>query len=110
MTESEFNDKVDATLETIEEMLDEAETDLDYVTTGGVLTVICENRSQIIFTRQPPLKQLWVATRNGGFHFDFNEDQGQWLRDSDGASLSEVLAAAFADQAGENLDFSALAG
>ena len=51
MTESEFNDKVDATLEAIEEMLDEAETDLDYVTSGGVLTVICENHTQIIFTR-----------------------------------------------------------
>lgn len=109
MTESEFMTQVDETLEQIEEVLDDAEGDLDYEGQGGMMTVTCENGSQIIFTRQPPVKQLWVATRNGGFHFDYNTDQSQWLRDSDGASLSEVLTAAFADQAGETLDFSSLA-
>ncbi|MGE4417790.1 MAG: iron donor protein CyaY, partial [Marinobacterium sp.] len=62
-----------------------------------------ENGSQIIFTRQPPVKQLWVATRNGGFHFD--HDGEQWLRDTDGATLAEVLVGAFAEQAGESFDF-----
>ncbi len=109
MTESEFMDQVDETLEQIEEVLDEAESDLDYESQGGMMTVSCENGSQIIFTRQPPLKQLWVATRNGGFHFDYHEDQGQWLRDSDAAELGQVLTSAFAEQAGETLDFSALA-
>ncbi len=109
MTESEFMDQVDETLEQIEEVLDAAESDLDYESQGGMMTVSCENGSQIIFTRQPPLKQLWVATRNGGFHFDFNEDKGQWLRDSDAAELGQVLTSAFAEQAGETLDFSSLA-
>jgi CyaY protein len=103
MTESEFMSRVDATLERIEELLDDAETDLDCESNGGMLTVKCENGSQIIFTRQPPVKQLWVATRNGGFHFD--HDGEQWLRDTDGASLTEVLTAAFAEQAGETFDF-----
>lgn len=103
MTESEFMSRVDATLERIEELLDDAETDLDCESNGGMLTVKCENGSQIIFTRQPPVKQLWVATRNGGFHFD--HDGEQWLRDTDGASLTEVLTAAFAEQAGESFDF-----
>lgn len=103
MTESEFMSRVDATLERIEELLDDAETDLDCESNGGMLTVKCENGSQIIFTRQPPVKQLWIATRNGGFHFD--HDGEQWLRDTDGASLTEVLTAAFAEQAGETFDF-----
>lgn len=103
MTESEFISRVDATLERIEEILDDAESDLDYESQGGMMTVKCENGSQIIFTRQPPVKQLWVATRNGGFHFD--HDGKQWLRDTDGASLTEVLTAAFAEQAGESFDF-----
>ncbi len=104
MTESEFMSREDATLERIEEILDDAESDLDYESQGGMMTVKCENGSQIIFTRQPPVKQLWVATRNGGFHFD--HDGEQWLRDTDGASLTEVLTAAFAEQAGEDFDFS----
>ena len=104
MTESEFMSRVDATLERIEEILDDAESDLDYESQGGMMTVKCENGSQIIFTRQPPVKQLWVAIRNGGFHFD--HDGEQWLRDTDGASLTEVLTAAFVEQAGEDFDFS----
>ena len=103
MTESEFNQLVDQTLETIEYQLDEAETDLDYENSGGVLTVICENRSQIIFTRQAPVLQLWVATKSGGFHFDYKD--GGWVRDSDGEALKPFLQQAFADQAGESFEF-----
>lgn len=105
MTESEFNDKVDATLTAIEEVLDDAETDLDYVTSGGVLTVVCENRSQIIFTRQAPVLQLWVATRSGGFHFDYDATQDTWILDSDGTPISPFLDGVFADQAGEQFSF-----
>ncbi|MDY6891264.1 MAG: iron donor protein CyaY [Pseudomonadota bacterium] len=106
MTESEFMREVDATLGRIEEILDAAETDLDCESNAGMLSVTCENGSQIIFTRQPPVKQLWLATRNGGFHFD--HDGTQWRRDSDGAPLAEVLQAAFAEQSGEQFDFSAI--
>lgn len=105
MTESEFNDRVDATLTAIEEVLDEAETDLDYVTSGGVLTVVCENRSQVIFTRQAPVLQLWVATRSGGYHFDYSDEQDSWVLDSDGTPLSGFLDKVFAEQAGEQFSF-----
>lgn len=106
MTESEFMTRVDETLERIESLLDDAETDLDCEINGGMMTVKCENGSQIIFTRQPPVKQLWVATREGGFHFD--HDGEQWRRDTDNRPLSEVLRETFAEQAGETFDFSDL--
>lgn len=105
MTESEFYSKVDETLTQVEETLDDAETDLDYLISGGVLTIKCENGSQLIFTRQTPVKQLWLATRSGGFHFDYDATSGQWLRDSDQASLKAVFEAAFQEQAGEQLFF-----
>ena len=103
MTESEFNDLVDQTLETIEERLDDAESDIDYLISGGVLTIKCENGSQIIFTRQTPITQLWLATKSGGYHFDYQGDQ--WLRDSDQATLKQVFSEAFVSQAGESLTF-----
>ncbi|WP_299197440.1 iron donor protein CyaY [uncultured Amphritea sp.] len=103
MNESEFNQKVDDTLERVEEVLDEAETDLDFMNNGGVLTVICENKTQVIFTRQTPVKQLWLAARSGGFHFDFNGKT--WVRDSDGTELNAVLSGIFAEQAGEQFSF-----
>lgn len=105
MTESEFYSKVDETLTLVEETLDDAETDLDYLISGGVLTIKCENGSQLIFTRQTPVKQLWLATRSGGFHFDYDAASGQWLRDSDQAPLKAVFEAAFQEQAGEQLSF-----
>ncbi|WP_286236643.1 iron donor protein CyaY [Neptuniibacter halophilus] len=105
MTESEFNDRVDQTLEQIEEILDDAETDIDVQLGGGILTIICENRSQLIFTRQAPVKQLWLATKSGGFHFDYDTDQAGWVLDSDGQPLGPFLKKAFADQAGESLEF-----
>ncbi|GGK63782.1 iron donor protein CyaY [Amphritea balenae] len=105
MNESEFNQKVDDTLTAVEDILDDAETDIDFINNGGVLTVICENKSQIIFTRQTPVKQLWLAARSGGFHFDYSVDTDSWIRDSDGATLNAVLSEVFTEQAGEQFSF-----
>lgn len=105
MTESEFHQRVDETLALIEEQLDDAETDIDFLNNGGVLTIICENRSQIILTRQTPVHQLWVATRSGGYHFDLQSEAPYWLRDSDQQPLATFLNQAFAEQAGEQLTF-----
>lgn len=105
MTESEFNDLVDETLEQIEEILDDAETDIDVQFGNGILTIICENKSQIIFTRQTPVKQLWVATKSGGFHFDYDANNSCWVRDSDNLALTPFLNQIYAEQAGETLTF-----
>ncbi len=106
MNESEFNALVDDTLLSIEETLDEAESDLDYSNAGGVLTVICESGSQVIFTRQAPVSQLWVATPGGGFHFDYDGADKCWKRDSDGEPLARFLTATFGELADESFRFS----
>jgi CyaY protein len=105
MTETEFYALVDDTLNTVEERLDDAETDLDYLISGGVLTIKCENGSQLIFTRQTPVRQLWLATRSGGFHFDWNAELQTWIRDTDQAKIADVFNEAFKEQAGETLTF-----
>ncbi|MEH6627600.1 MAG: iron donor protein CyaY [Motiliproteus sp.] len=105
MTESDFNSLVDDTLLEIEDCLEEAETDIDYMTVGGVLTVSCEGGAQIIFTRQITTMQLWIAAPSGGFHFDFSGADSGWQRDSDGQSLTAFLVATFAEFAGETLSF-----
>ena len=51
---------------------------------GGVLTVRFDNGSQLILSRQPALRQLWVAARSGGFHFDYDEGSQLWLCDASG--------------------------
>lgn len=105
MTETEFNDLVDLTLDQIEERLDDAETDIDAQLGGGILTIICENRTQLIFTRQTPVKQLWLATKGGGFHFNYDEAAESWVLDSNGQRLDQFLTDAYREQAGEELTF-----
>jgi CyaY protein len=78
MTESKFNELIDQTFTALELALDEVDTDLDYETSGGVLTVVFENKSRLVFSRQPPTRQLWLAARSGGFHFAFDEEVGDW--------------------------------
>lgn len=104
MNESIFNEHVDNTLLGIEEALDDASSDLDYVNMGGVLTVTCESGQKLIFTRQGPVFQLWVATPDGGYHFNLNADNA-WLRDTDQQPLSDFLQQSFQRYAGEDLDF-----
>ena len=96
---------MDDTLLSIEESLDEAESDLDYMTVGGVLTVHCESGAQVIFTRQVAVSQLWVATPDGGFHFDYDAEQSAWLNDNTAEPLSPFLQQVFAKHAKETFDF-----
>ena len=108
MSDALYLSRVEETLNQIEELLDDAESDLDYDNNGAMMVIKCPDRSQIILTRQPPVKQLWVATRTQGLHFDYDEATQQWVLDSDGSALRDHLIAAFADQTNEQIDFSAI--
>lgn len=99
MTESEFNQRVDDTLIAIEEAIDAAGADIDYESAAGILTLTIEaNGSQIIINRQTPVKQLWLATRSGGYHFDWSDEADGWVLDSDGTPFSQMLNQALVDQ------------
>ena len=78
---------------------------MDLENSAGVLTVKFENGSQLIFSRQEPLRQLWLAARSGGFHFDYDEEENRWSNDTSDELLSEMLARITLEQAGVELDF-----
>ena len=71
LSESQFNQKVDDTLLAIEEAIDAGGFDIDYENVAGILTLDCEDGSQVIVNRQGAAMQLWVAARDGGHHFDW---------------------------------------
>ena len=100
MTESEFNDMIDQTLEALELALDEVEDDLDYEHGGGILTVEFENGTTMVFSRQPPTRQLWLAARAGGFHFAWNEQAGDWCDTRDGKPFRPFVVEQMREQAG----------
>jgi CyaY protein len=103
MTESEFNDLVDATLLRIEEAIDDSGVDIDYENVSGILTLIFTNASRIIINRQGPLQQIWVAAKAGGFHFDYRDDTGTWHADNGGGELFSSLSRLCTEQAGEQV-------
>ncbi len=104
MNESEFHQRVDEMLLAIEEAIDESGADIDYENAAGILTLELENGSQIIINRQTPVKQLWLAVRSGGYHFNWNEEAEGWVRDSDGAAFVKMLNQALEAQGGERLE------
>ncbi|OCR25824.1 frataxin [Pseudomonas syringae] len=105
LTEARFHDLVDATQQSLEDIFDESGLDVDLENSAGVLTVKFENGSQLIFSRQEPLRQLWLAARSGGFHFDYDEEEKRWVCDSSDELLSEMLARITLEQASVKLDF-----
>ncbi len=101
MDESEFHDRVDDLLLALEDAVEESGADIDYETAGGILTLRFADGSQIIVNRQTPVRQVWVATRSGGFHFDYDEAGDRWVLEGDGKELFAALSEWCSEQAGE---------
>ena len=102
MTESEFHEIADGTIEAIQDAIDEAGLDIDFVESGGVLTLEFDNGSKIIFSKQPPMSQLWMAALAGGFHFDYDEENKNWVCDSgDKENMLSMFNRLASSQAGE---------
>ena len=79
MNDSEFHRLADTLWMTIEERLDDwdGDSDIDCEINGGILTLSFENGSKIIINRQEPLHQVWLAAKQGGYHFDLKD--GEWI-------------------------------
>ena len=108
LSEAHFHDLVDATQQAVEEIFDDSGLDVDLENSGGVLTVRFDNGSQLIFSRQAAIRQLWLAARSGGFHFDYDLETERWICDSSDELLGEMLLRIVSEQAGEELDFEEL--
>jgi len=100
MGDSEFLAQAEAILDAINEALDklndEDMIDVDCRRSGNVLEIeFLHNGSKIIVNSQPAMKEMWVASRSGGYHY--RQVDGKWINTRDGsemlASLSEMVSA-----------------
>ena len=108
LTEARFHDLVDSTQQALEDIFDDSGLDVDLESSAGVLTVKFESGSQLIFSRQEPLRQLWLAAVSGGFHFDYDEESERWMCDKSEEQLGEMLERIVKQQADAELDFEGL--
>ena len=86
MTETEFLDLAEATLNEIEgafdRLFDQDVVDVECKRNGNVLEIeFVENGSKIIVNSQAPLQEMWVAARAGGFHYKRVGDEWRNTRD-----------------------------
>jgi CyaY protein len=108
MTDSEFHDLVNQRYLAIEDAidtLDSDDVDIDCQVNSGILTLTFENGSKIIINKQEPLHQIWVATRENGYHFDYKNNQ--WIDNREGHELLALLSQACSKQAGAPVTLSA---
>lgn len=103
MNESEFNALAEATLLGIEQQVEDADTELDFEMSSGILTLTAENGSKIIINRQVATLEIWVAARSGGFHLGRQDDV--WFCQFTGETLQELLARVVVEQGGEKIAF-----
>lgn len=107
LSDAQYLEAIQAVLARIETTVDgwlEADVaDIDAARSGSMLTLTLPNRSQLIVNAQPPLHELWLAARRGGFHF--RHADGQWLDTRSGDEFFALLSACASEQAGVALRF-----
>ncbi|MBX3631649.1 MAG: iron donor protein CyaY [Bordetella sp. SCN 67-23] len=109
MTDLEYADRAEQLLRAVEQCVDRindaTDADIDSQRSGGLITLVFANGSQIVINQQKPLHEIWMAARSGGYHYRF--DGAAW-QDTKGAG--EFFAALSRDasaQAGLPLVFQA---
>ncbi|WP_374673428.1 iron donor protein CyaY [Ideonella sp.] len=109
-SDAEYHQRAAAALAAVERQvdrwLDEDVIDIDSHRTGGLLELSLPDGSKLIVNTQPPLHEIWLAARAGGFHFRLQAD-GSWRDTRDGADFFERLSQQASAQAGRPLVFAA---
>ena len=88
---------------TIDRWLQDDVIDIDGQRTGGLLELSLPGGSKIVVNTQPPLHELWLATRGGGYHFKHLD--GVWRDTRDAVEFFARLSEAASAQAGKPLAF-----
>ncbi|KDB52520.1 iron donor protein CyaY [Sphaerotilus natans subsp. natans DSM 6575] len=90
---------------TIDRWLDEDLIDIDTHRTGGLLELSFPGGSKIILNTQPPLHEIWMAARAGGYHYRWVD--GAWRDTRSGEEFFAALSAQASAQGGRALRFEA---
>lgn len=107
MSETEFLDLADSTLDTIEAAMDrlndEDVLDVECKRSGNVLEIeFIANGSKIIVNSQAPLQEMWVAARAGGYHY--KRVDGQWRNTRDDSEFFAALSRLASEQGGAQVN------
>ncbi|MHB1566577.1 MAG: iron donor protein CyaY [Acidiferrobacter sp.] len=90
LSEAQYETLALATLTRIEELVESSAPDIEFESEDEVLTLEFPDHTRIIINRQRPVRQIWVAARSGGYHYDYDPEHQAWRR-TDGHELFSDL-------------------
>lgn len=99
MDEAEFLHLAEQTLDTIEAAIESTGADIEAARAGNVLTLELADGSKVVVNSQSPMRQIWVAARSGGFHYERRGNA--WCNTRDGSELFAALSRILSQQGGE---------
>lgn len=106
LSDSEYHQQTTSLLAAIEAQMDQwleqDVVDIDTHRTGGLLELAMPDGSKIVINTQPPLHEIWLAARAGGYHF--RHDAGRWVDTRDGQEFFACLSHHLSLQAGLPLE------
>ena len=95
---------IEMALEAADDTLD---LDLDIERQGGnVINIRFRDKSVIVVKTQPPLHEIWVAAKSGGYHYRWAGSMAQplWLDTKTGRELLSDLSQFSSAQAGQAIN------
>jgi CyaY protein len=108
LTDAQYNEAIQQALSriesTVDRWLEDDVIDIDTARTGGMLTLSLPNKTQLIVNAQPPLHELWLAAKRGGFHFKMGAE-GRWLDTKTGEEFFSLLSSCASEQGKPGLVF-----
>ena len=69
LTDTEFDDLFDTSIQALQATLDRYPDLLDWEMHGDILYIYFEDGEKVVINKQPPLHQIWLATKEGGRQF-----------------------------------------
>lgn len=88
MDEKAYLAKIDVLFLALEEALEAASPELDWDHQEGILTIILPQGSQLILSQQTSMRELWLASPTGAFHFQ--DTERGWIT-KQGEDLNTIL-------------------
>ena len=85
---------------------DELDLDLDVERQGGnVINIRFRDKSVIVVNTQPPLHEIWVAAKSGGYHYRWAGTLAKplWLDTKTGKELLSDLSEFASAQSGQSI-------
>ena len=102
MDERDFDRLATQALQGLERALEASAVDADFeLKEGGIVQIEFDDGSKIIVNRHGAAREIWVAARDGGFHFRW--DGTAWRDTRERTELFAALSRLVSAQAGKSV-------